>query len=250
MDGLALMLAAVTGILVGACLGAWLVGRGSAERAALLRIDFDTLRSAVATEREARAAAELAAALARQEALTARAQTADWEKTREEFLKSTQASVLTTAQQLSSKLIEDHKRETAEAKESAERQVKATTESLRQEVQSVTDGMAQLKGQVAEKSQVLDTVWRALSSPGGAGHFAEIGPRQHAEILRADAGARFRAAGDRAGRFQRKRPDAIVFLPGDAVLVIDSKASKHLVELARPKAPSARRTPIARWPAP
>ena len=31
----------------------------------------------------------------------------------------------------------------------------------------------------------------------------------------------------------RLRPDAIVFLPADSVLVIDSKASKFLLELAQ-----------------
>ena len=31
----------------------------------------------------------------------------------------------------------------------------------------------------------------------------------------------------------RKRPDALVFLPADSVLVIDSKASKYLLEMAR-----------------
>ncbi len=233
MDALALMLAAVAGLVVGAALGGWLVGRGSAQRAAVLREDFETLRGAVATEREARATAETAAALARQEAEHARLAVADWEKTRDEFLKSTQASVLATAQQISSKLLEDHKRETAEAKADAERQIKQTTETLRTEVQQVTDGMAQLKGQVADKAKALDIVWRALSSPGGAGYFAEIGLANTLKSFGLMQERDFLLQATVQDEHSRKRPDAIVFLPGDAVLVIDSKATKYLIDLPR-----------------
>jgi DNA recombination protein RmuC len=227
------MLAAVLGLAIGALVGGWLVGRGSAERAVRLQVEFDTLRADLAATREAKAKVETEVALARQEAVHARAQIADWEKTRDEFLKSTQASVLTTAQQISSKLLEDHKRETAEAKAAAEQQVRQTTEQLRQEVQAVTDGVAQLKGQVTEKAQVLDTVWRALSSPGGAGYFAEIGLANTLKSFGLVQERDFILQATLQDGEDRKRPDAIVFLPADAALVIDSKASKHFLELAQ-----------------
>ncbi len=182
----------------------------------------------------ARAQAEQAAALARQETATTLERMQDWEKTKAEFMSSTKASVLETAQSLSTKLIEDHKRETAEAKAAAEQQIKATTETLRQEVQSLNDGVSQLKGQVAERAIVLDTVWRALSSPSGAGYFAEVGLantlRSFGLVQERDFVLQATVYDGEAGR---KRPDALVFLPGDAVLVIDSKASKHLIELAQ-----------------
>jgi DNA recombination protein RmuC len=206
LDGLALMLAAVLGLAIGALVGGWLVGRGSAERAVRLQVEFDTLRADLAATREAKAKVETEVALARQEAVHARAQIADWEKTRDEFLKSTQASVLTTAQQISSKLLE---------------------------VQAVTDGVAQLKGQVTEKAQVLDTVWRALSSPGGAGYFAEIGLANTLKSFGLVQERDFILQATLQDGEDRKRPDAIVFLPADAALVIDSKASKHFLELAQ-----------------
>jgi DNA recombination protein RmuC len=232
MDGLALMLAAVLGLAVGALVGGWLVGRMSAERARALQQEFDVLRADLAATREARAQAETAAALARQEAVYARTAIADWEKTRDEFLKSTQASVLTTAQQISSKLLEDHKRETAEAKAAAAAEIKQTTATLQEQVRSVTDGMAQLKGQVAEKAQVLDTVWRALSSPGGAGYFAEIGLANTLKSFGLVQDRDFVLQATLQDGESRKRPDAIVYLPTNAALVIDSKASKHLLDVA------------------
>src|SRR5277367_130427 len=86
--------------------------------------DAMVLRDAAVT---ARAQAEQAVALARQETATTLERMQDWEKTKAEFMTSTKASVLETAQSLSTKLIEDHKRETAEAKAAAEQQIKATT---------------------------------------------------------------------------------------------------------------------------
>ncbi|HLY58457.1 MAG TPA: DNA recombination protein RmuC, partial [Stellaceae bacterium] len=226
MDGLALMLAMLLGVLVGALIGGVMVGRGSAERARQLQAEFDLLRKELADMREARARAETEAALARQAADHAQAAIADWEKTRDEFLKSTQATVLTTAQQLSSKLLEDHKRETEAAKAAAEQQIKATTEALNRQVREVSDGISQLKGQVAEKAQVLDVVWRALSSPGGAGYFAEIGLANTLKSFGLVQERDFVLQATVQDSDGRKRPDAIVFLPADSVLVIDSKASK------------------------
>jgi len=233
MQDMTLGLVALLGVLVGTLIGAWLVGRGAADRARQLRADFDTLRQAAADEREARAAAEMAAALARQEVEQIRMQMRDWETTRAEFLKTTQAGVLATAQQISSKLLEDHKRETEEAKTAAAAQIKATTETLREQVQAVNDAMHQLKGQVAEKAQVLDTVWRALTSPGGAGYFAEVGLSNTLTSFGLIQERDFLLQVTLQDEGGRKRPDALVFLPGDAVLVIDSKASKYLLDVAR-----------------
>ncbi|HVJ50968.1 MAG TPA: DNA recombination protein RmuC [Aliidongia sp.] len=258
MDVTSLALAALIGLVLGGAIAALWVRHGVAEARAAASADLE-LRAAASVRLEealakavrleaqaeaaleardaalaARARAETEAALARQETETMAARMRDWEATKAEFLSSTKAGVLETAQQISSKLIEDHKRETAEAKEAAEKQVKATTEALRLEMKDLTDGVSQLKGQVAERAVVLDTVWRALSSPAGAGYFAEVGL---ANTLKSFGLAQERDFVLQATVYDeeavRKRPDALVFLPGDAVLVIDSKASKHLLDLAQ-----------------
>jgi DNA recombination protein RmuC len=257
MDVVGLALAWVIGLLVGGALvGFWLRRSLEVARAAsaadleqravsaarldeaiakIDRLDVQAREALAARDAAlaAKAGAETNAALARQEAAAFSDRMRDWEKTKAEFMVSTRAGVLETAQQISSKLIEDHKRETAEAKAAAELQIKATTETLREEVRSLTDGVSQLKGQVAERAAALDTVWRALSSPSGAGYFAEVGL---ANTLRSFGLAQGRDFVLQAtvvdGDAGRKRPDALVFLPGNAVLVIDSKASKHLLDLA------------------
>ena len=70
---------------------------------------------------------------------------------------------------------------------------------------------------------------RALSSPGGAGQFSEIGLENTLTSFGLMKGRDFSMQHHLEDT--GLRPDALVFLPGDAVLVIDSKASKFLLEL-------------------
>src|SRR5262249_54732247 len=68
---------------------------------------------------------------------------------------------------------------------------------------------------------------------GGAGHFAEVGLANTLKSFGLLQDRDFLLQATVQDGDARKRPDAIVFLPGDGVLVIDSKASKHLLDLAQ-----------------
>lgn len=193
---------------------------------------------ALAEERDQAIAARLVAerenAAARQQLVDGERRLADFERLRQESLQAAQAAVLATAQQLSSKLLDDHKRETAEVKKEGEERVRVTADLLVKQVDEIAKAVAHLNGQVQEKGRTLDTVWRSLSSPGGAGQLAEIGLANALksfglEIGR-DALLQHTTQDDETGR--RLRPDAIVFLPGNSVLVIDCKASKFLLDIA------------------
>jgi DNA recombination protein RmuC len=161
-------------------------------------------------------------------------QVADFARLKEEFLTVTRATVLTTGQELSSKLLADHKLESEAAKLQSEAQVKQAAEHLLKQVEQVTATVAQLHGRVTIDGQRIETVMRALSSPGGAGQFAEVGL---ANTLKSfglqedrDFALQHTTADSETGR--RLRPDAVVFLPGNNVLVIDCKASKFLLDIA------------------
>ncbi len=195
----------------------------------------DQARAEVTTLRAALSEHETLVRLARQETQTMAVRVNEWEETKAKFLETTRASVLTTAQELSSKLLEDHKRETAAAKAESEKQVVATTEGLRTQMGQLSDGVSQLKGQIGEKAVILDTVWRALSNPAGAGYYAEIGLANTLRSFGLVEGRDFLLQPSFLGEDsnRRLRPDAIVFLPGDSALIVDSKASKHLLDLAR-----------------
>ena len=182
----------------------------------------------------ARSAAERDAAVLRQQATEGERRIADFERLRAESLQAAQAAVLATAQQLSSKLLEDHKRENAEAKQAAEERVREASAALTKQVDEIAKAVQQLHGQVQEKGAALDTLWRALSSPGGAGQAAEIGLANTLASFGLEQGRDYllqHTTEDEDGR--RLRPDAVVFLPGNSALVIDCKASKFLIDIAR-----------------
>jgi DNA recombination protein RmuC len=188
----------------------------------------------LARSASARLAAEREAAALRQQLQDGERRIGDFERLRAESLQAAQAAVLTTAQQLSSKLIEDHRRENAEAKQDSEERVRRASADLVKQMDEIAKAVQQLHGQVQEKGATLDTLWRALSSPGGAGQAAEIGLANTLASFGLEHGRDFllqHTTEDEEGR--RLRPDAVVFLPGDSVLVVDCKASKFLVDIAR-----------------
>src|SRR5229473_254515 len=183
----------------------------------------------------AREAALGAESTALRELAVMRQRLGDFERLKAESLKSNQAAVLETAQLVSSKLLADHKRENEEAKKSGQELVRQTTEQLYQRFEQVTQAVAQLKGEVGVSGQQLDTLWRALTSPGGSGYFAEIGLANTLKSFGLVEGRDYilQHTTEDAVTGRRLRPDAVVFLPGDSVMVIDCKASKFLVEIAQ-----------------
>jgi DNA recombination protein RmuC len=220
--------------------------RGAAERlegliavheqaAAQLRADLAEARAARDSAEAARIEAEKAALLARERAGELERRVPSLDHLKADMLLASKAALFDSAQAISSKLIEDHKRENAEAKQQAEEQVKRTTAELLKQLEQVAQSVAQLQGQVGEKTQVLDTVWRALTSPGGVGHYAEIGLANTLKSFGLEEGRDFvlQHTTQDAETGRRLRPDAVVFLPGSSVLVIDCKASKFLVEIAQ-----------------
>ncbi len=157
----------------------------------------------------------------------------DWELQRAESLKAAKASILEAGGQLSSKLLEDHKREVEAAKKDSEMRAKKASEELIEKMMDVTNKVAALNDHNGQLREKMATVWRALSSPGGAGFLAEVGLENSLknlglEPLR-DYIMQYAINNGEAGNL---RPDAVIFLPQDMLMVIDSKASKFLLEIA------------------
>src|ERR1700719_1896531 len=204
----------------------------------LLLLFAVALGSLLARAVVARLAAERDLATVRQQLLAGERRLADFELLKQESLQATKAALLETGQQLSSKLLDDHKRESAEAKKEAEERARQAGADLVKQVGELAKTVQQLSGQVQQKGERLDTLWRTLSSPGGAGQLAELGLANTLQSFGLEHGRDFllqhTTQDEETGR--RLRPDAVVFLPGNSVLVIDCKASKFLVEIARAEA--------------
>jgi DNA recombination protein RmuC len=209
--------------------------RGAAEgRLGESQSQIQALGQRLDAAESARRSAERELATTRQQLAEAERRNSDVERMRQESLTAAKAAALETTQHLSNKLLEDHKRENAAAKQEAETRVREATQHLVKQVEDIAKAVSALNGQVQDKSKTLDTVWRALSSPGGAGQLAEISLANTLKAFGLEAGRDYvlqlTTQDEASGR--RLRPDAVVFLPADSALVIDCKASKFLVDIA------------------
>lgn len=214
----------------------------------ILALGVVVLLALVAWLFHARSRAETDLAVAREQLAQAERRSTDYERLKQEMLDATKAAVLEPAQSLSSKLLDDYKRENAEAKKESEARLKELAQPLVEHATKLNEAVAALHGQIQDKGRTLDTVMRALSSPGGAGQIAEVGLANTLKSFGLEEGRdyvlQFQAPGESAG--QRLRPDAVVFLPGDTVLVIDCKASKAVLEIAEAEGDAAEAAAYAR----
>lgn len=154
----------------------------------------------------------------------------DFEQNKKESLAGSKAAIFEIANQLSSKLISDHRRENEEARQQSLEKFKEAAESYHKHFEQVVNSVSALNSKVQESREIVDVVKRALLSPGGAGCLAEITLEN---ILKASGlleGKDFKLQYSINSTENRQRPDAVVFLPSDNIFVIDSKASKFFLE--------------------
>ncbi len=156
----------------------------------------------------------------------------DFERHRAEMLKAAQASVHEVGTQLSSKLLEDHKREAEEKRKQAEEQTQKHSEKLVEMVRVLEQGVAQYKGELRQVGSKTDLMLRAITSPGGGGQLAEQSLENFLTSLGLVKDQDFFTQWSVEGDGARLRPDIVIFLPGGRVIIIDSKTSKFLIELA------------------
>jgi len=191
---------------------------------------FRARDSAVKAQHEA----ERELAVARQKLSEAENRHGDFEALRRESLQAAQAAMLQTAQALSSKLLDDHKRETTAAKEETALHTQKVSEAFIKRVEQLTNVVASIESRQSKSDRTIETVWRSLSNPSGAGQLAEtiLGNtlKSFAFETPRDYVLQFSTSDSETGR--RLRPDAVVFLPGNSVVVVDVKASKFLLDIA------------------
>ncbi len=199
-------------------------------------------RSAALADRdraiEARNEAEKLAAVRLKELEETVKRMADWEKTKEESNQAANTAALAAMSKMSTILLDDHKRVTEAAKKEAaermkesEERGKEATKSLLKDVHEVTKTVAALRQSVGDNTDTLDTLWRAVSTPTSASHFAEIALENRLKSHGLEIGRDFVMQYAIDGR--KLRPDAVIFLPNNVVLVVDCKASKVLVDIAQ-----------------
>ncbi|HEY1505598.1 MAG TPA: DNA recombination protein RmuC, partial [Stellaceae bacterium] len=233
------ILTALLAVVAALALGFMLKGRETQRRIAaetrLAEVEkrVTELTAAGDSAAAARLAAETELAAARQRIADGEKTMAEFERFKQESLQAARAAVLTTAQEVSSKLLEDHKRENTEAKEEAAKRVATYSETVLKQMETLLGTISAIDGRVQAHNKVLDTVWRSLTNPSGAGQLAEVGLANTLKAFGLEQGRDFQlqfTTQDEEGR--RLRPDAVVFLPSNGIMVIDSKASKFLLDIA------------------
>ncbi len=177
-----------------------------------------------------------------------RAQREEWSRIREEMTQAAKASVLNAGAEISSKLLADHKREADAARKDSEGVVQKTTMQLHEQFQVIVQQVAALKTSDAKQDAKVDTMWRALSTPAGAGQLAEIGLENTLKGLGLEPIRDFMLQYTMAGHSDgaRLKPDCVIFLPQNRVMVVDCKASKFMMELAEAESPEARTTALTK----
>lgn len=144
---------------------------------------------------------------------------------------ATKAALFELGNQLSKQLIEIHKKENQETREISEKTIKETSSRFNSEFERIVSMVGSLSKEVSLSKDTVDIIKNSLLSPSGAGNLAEITLEN---ILKSSG---LRVSIDFMMQYSTNdenhsifRPDAVIFLPSNKLMVVDAKASKFLVE--------------------
>lgn len=158
----------------------------------------------------------------------------DSEKSQKEAFDSAKVAMHELGGALSKQLLELHKQESKEVRETSEQKINNTAQKFHTEFERLVQMMSELNKDVGNSKSTVDLIKQSLLSPSGAGQLAEITLENILKASGLKSGVDFMMQHTISGaQDQKLRPDAVVFLPGGNVMVIDAKASKFLVDSER-----------------
>tara|TARA_B110000259_G_scaffold188471_1_gene247840 strand:+ start:3615 stop:5030 length:1416 start_codon:yes stop_codon:yes gene_type:complete len=144
--------------------------------------------------------------------------------------------------QLSEELIRKNREDQEKFSQKQAEEIKKITENLFQNFESITNKVSSLDDDVRKSIDDINLTKNALLNPGGAGRTSEI----TLENILKSSGLQKKRNSDSTGDYilqshfsdssnNSKRPDALIFLPDNHILIIDSKSSSHFLELQKTK---------------
>lgn len=143
----------------------------------------------------------------------------------------TKAALFDLGNELSKQLIEIHKKETEDNRKLSEENIKTTAERFNHEFERIVGMVGSLKRGVEKSQDTVELIRNSLLSPSGAGKLAEITLENILKASGLKNGLDFLTQYHITNENKDKlRPDAVIFLPSDNIMVIDAKASKFLIE--------------------
>ena len=160
------------------------------------------------------------------------------ERQREEWNKDKETILL----QLSENLIKKNNEQQNQISANQQENIKKITETLFKNFENVTAKVVSLGDDVKKSADIINLTKQALLSPGAAGRTAEITLENILKSSGLKEKTDFNSYGDyilqshfsgvnNDSEQESKRPDAILFFPGDQIAIIDSKSSPHFYDL-------------------
>lgn len=177
------------------------------------------------------AAERIKRALAEQSVENVEARLAEYARLKEEFAQYAKAAALETGNQLSNKLLTDHQRAREETHKQFEQFTKTASEQLLQKQQELASTMGKVQGQVDASTKALNMLVRAMQNPIGAGAEGEIAMNNLLQQHGFTEGTDYELQVHLAGEGGNLRPDCVIYLPHQHAVILDSKASQHIIAL-------------------
>jgi DNA recombination protein RmuC len=206
------------------------------------RTEAEQMRAQLETQRETLQQAEQREQLALQQLTHLEKKQQEWEQLKQHFEQAAKASVLSAGQELSSKLLADHKREATEIRTQFAEQQAQQTQKFTTQFQALTESVSAIRQISTESQKKAEIMWRALSTPQAAGQLTEVALENLLRHLGLREGVDFRLQPSvTEGEGIGLRPDCVIYLPQDRLLIIDCKASKHQLELESAEGEQERR---------
>lgn len=152
------------------------------------------------------------------------------EEVNQESLKNSKSVLYDLSHSISNQLIEIHKKEVNEARKQSEERIVKSTENFNNELQKVANLVGALNKDVESSKSIVDNLKNALLSPSSNGLLAEV----TLENLLKNSGLKKDIDYSIQHSFEsedknRLRPDAVIFLPEDTILIVDAKSSQFLL---------------------
>lgn len=209
-------------------------------RAEQLQMDNDRLRDALTAEekekdalRESLWEGEKREALALQKVETTEVRLREFDEAKKQFEQYAKSAALSTANELSNKLLTDHQRAREETHKQFEQFTKLATEQLTQKQQELGAALGKVQGQVDASTTQLSVLVRAMQNPIGAGAEGEIVMNNILQQYGFTPGQDYELQVHLAGEDGTLRPDCVIYLPNQHAIIVDSKASQHVFTLFR-----------------
>lgn len=161
------------------------------------------------------------------------------ESQKQEWSKDKETMLLKLSEELIRKNHEQQNQNSLQQQES----IKKITQDLFKNFENVTSKLSALDDEVKKSTKEIDATKSALLSPGGAGRTSEITLENILKSSNLMEKETLNSVGDYIlqshfgshATSEAKRPDAILFLPSDQIVVIDAKSSPHFLEYEEAK---------------